>query len=214
MLEIYYELGKIEAFISVGIYREIVSEVYVNLSLKKKQKFKIEDGIHPLLEKSVGNSITIGKKGIVLTGTNMSGKSTFLRMIGINVLFAQTFYFALASEYKAPLLNIVTSISPKDDITLGKSYYLAEVEAILRIINSLDNKVKLLCIIDEIFRGTNPIERISSSTAILNYINNRDAITFVATHDKELTDSLKNSYDFYYFSEYVDCKKGLAFDYK
>lgn len=71
-------------------------------------------------------------------------------MIGINVLFAQTFYFALASEYKAPLLNIVTSISPKDDITLGKSYYLAEVEAILRIINSLDNKVKLLCIIDEI----------------------------------------------------------------
>ena len=214
LLEIYYELGKIEAFISVGIYREIVSESICEPKFEKEAKFKIEDGIHPLLEKPVGNSITIGKKGIFLTGTNMSGKSTFLRMIGINVLFAQTFYFALASEYKAPLLNIVTSISPKDDITLGKSYYLAEVEAILRIINSLDNKVKLLCIIDEIFRGTNPIERISSSTAILNYINNRDAITFVATHDKELTDSLKNSYDFYYFSEYVDCKKGLAFDYK
>lgn len=214
LLELYYELGKIEAFISVGIYREIVNESICEPKFEKEAKFKIEDGIHPLLEKPVGNSITIGKKGIFLTGTNMSGKSTFLRMIGINVLFAQTFYFALASEYKAPLLNIVTSISPKDDITLGKSYYLAEVEAILRIINSLDNKVKLLCIIDEIFRGTNPIERISSSTAILNYINNRDAITFVTTHDKELTDSLKNSYDFYYFSEYVDCKKGLAFDYK
>lgn len=166
------------------------------------------------MENPVSNSIAIEKKGVVLTGTNMSGKSTFLRMIGINVLFAQTFYFTLSSKYEAPFLNIVTSISPKDDVTSGKSYYLAEVEAILRIINASDDKVKPLCIIDEIFRGTNPIERISSSMAILNYINKRDAITLVATHDKELTDSLKNSYNFYYFSEDVDYKKGLSFDYK
>ena len=91
---------------------------------------------------------------------------------------------------------------------------MSEVESIFRIINALDDKVTPLCIVDEIFRGTNPIERTSSSTAILNYINKRSAITFVTTHDKELTHSLKDIYDFYYFSEDVDCEKGLSFDYK
>ncbi|MBS4958549.1 MAG: DNA mismatch repair protein MutS [Clostridium sp.] len=214
LLELYYELGKIEAFISIGIYKEIVIEKIYEPKFVKEIKLKIEDGIHPLLENPVSNSIFIEKKGIVLTGTNMSGKSTFLRMIGINVLLAQTFYFTLSSKYEAPFLNIVTSISPKDDIILGKSYYLSEVESIFRIINALDDKVTPLCIVDEIFRGTNPIERISSSTAILNYINKRSAITFVTTHDKELTHALKDIYDFYYFSEDVDCEKGLYFDYK
>ena len=214
LLELYYELGKIEAFISIGIYKEIVIEKISEPKFVKEIKLKIEDGIHPLLENPVSNSISIEKKGIVLTGTNMSGKSTFLRMIGINVLLAQTFYFTLSSKYEAPFLNIVTSISPKDDIILGKSYYLAEVESIFRIINALDDKVTPLCIVDEIFRGTNSIERISSSTAILNYINKRRAITFVTTHDKELTHALKDIYDFYYFSEDVDCEKGLSFDYK
>lgn len=133
LLELYYELGKIEAFISVGVYKEIVNKRISEPNFVKERKLNIKDGIHPLLEKPVSNSISIEKKGVVLTGTNMSGKSTFLRMIGINVLFAQTFYFTLSSKYEAPFLNIVTSISPKDDVTLGKSYYLAEVEAILKI---------------------------------------------------------------------------------
>ena len=214
LLELYYELGKIEAFISVGIYKEIVNENISKPKFLKEIKLNIENGIHPLLENPVSNSIVIDKKGVVVTGTNMSGKSTFLRMIAINVVFAQTFYFTLSSKYECSFFNLVTSISPKDDVTLGKSYYFAEIEAILKIIRSLDDKVKPLCIIDEIFRGTNPIERVASSIAILNYINKREAITFLATHDKELTDSLINSYDFYYFSEDLDYKKGLYFDYK
>ena len=84
----------------------------------------------------------------------------------------------------------------------------------MRIINSLENYIPTLCIIDEIFRGTNPVERIASSAAILNYINKADAITFVATHDKELTELLKENYDFYYFSEDVNESVGLSFDYK
>lgn len=214
LLELYYELGKIEAYISVGIYKEVVKENISEPIFINETKLNIVDGIHPLLKNPVENSIIIAKKGIVLTGTNMSGKSTFLRMVGINAIFAQIFNFTLSSRYEASFFNVVTSISPNDDVNNGKSYYLAEVEAIHRIINSLEGFVRSLCIIDEIFRGTNPIERISSSTAILNYINKRDAITFVATHDKELTDLLKNKYDFYYFSENVDNKEGLSFDYK
>ncbi|ATD55586.1 MutS-related protein [Clostridium chauvoei] len=78
----------------------------------------------------------------------------------------------------------------------------------------LNKKVPVFCIIDEIFRGTNPVERISSSMSILKYIGETRALTFVATHDRELTDLLKDKYDFYYFSEDVDSNKGLSFDYK
>lgn len=214
LLKLYYELGKLESYISIGIYQEIMNENISNPVFIKETMLEIKDGIHPLISKPIKNSISIDKKGILLTGTNMSGKSTFLRMIGINSIFAQTFYFTLSSKYKSPLLNIVTSISPKDDVNTGKSYYLAEIESILRIIKSLDNPIPSLCIIDEIFKGTNPIERISSSTAILNYINKSNAITFVATHDKELTTLLSNNYDFYYFSENINKNTGLSFDYK
>ena len=90
---------------------------------------------------------------------------------------------------------------------------MAEAEALLRIINALDLELPVFCPIDEIFRGTNPIERISSSAEILTYINSKKSISIVATHDRELTEILKENYDFFYFSEKVD-SKGLNFDYK
>ena len=72
----------------------------------------------------------------------------------------------------------------------------------------------MFCPIDEIFRGTNPIERISTSAEILLYLNKYKTISIVATHDRELVDILKKHYEFYYFSENIDLSKGLSFDYK
>lgn len=214
ILQLFYLVGEIDALISISSYKESHKGAWTTPEFTGATSIKIKNGTHPLIDKSVSNSITLDGKGIVLTGTNMSGKSTFLRMVGINILLAQTFNFALASEYKASFFNIVTSISPKDDINKGKSYYLAEAEAILRIIKALDKDIPVFCLIDEIFRGTNPIERIASSAEILEYINKRDAISVVATHDREITEILKNEFDFYYFSEDIDGKKGLVFDYK
>ncbi|MBW6410729.1 MutS-related protein [Clostridium weizhouense] len=214
ILELYYLVGELDALISISLYQNDNKEKCCTPQFIKENSLKITDGIHPLLKNPVANSLEIFKKGIVLTGTNMSGKSTFLRMISTNILLAQTFNFALAHEYKGCFLNIISSISPKDDITSGKSYYLAEAESILRIIKGSEKEIPVFCPIDEIFRGTNPAERISSSAEILNYINKRNAICIVATHDRELSDILKENYDFYYFSEDVDNKNGLKFDYK
>jgi len=214
ILELYYLVGEIDALASIAIYENSNKGKYTNPKFIKKTSLKIVDGIHPLIKKPVPNSIEISGKGIVLTGTNMSGKSTFLRMISINILLAQTFNFALSQEYEGCFLNLVSSISPKDDIMSGKSYYLAEAESILRILKASEKEIPVFCPIDEIFRGTNPLERISSSAEILNYINRRKAICIVATHDRELSDMLKGNYDFYYFSEDIDCKNGLNFDYK
>ena len=213
-MELYFLVGKLESLISIAVYKHNLKTPYSKPSFVKELSLKIEEGIHPMLKEPIGNTINMKNKGMVLTGTNMSGKSTFLRMVGVNILLAQTFYFTLAKSYEACFFNIVTSISPKDDIESGKSYYMAEAEGILRIIKAMTKDVAVFCPIDEIFRGTNPIERISASAEILSYLSRGKTISIVATHDRELVDILKDSYDFYYFSEKIDKKKGLSFDYK
>ena len=214
ILKLYYIIGEIDALISMASFEMSYEDKISIPNFTEDIRISIEEGIHPLLENPVSNSITIDKKGIILTGTNMSGKSTFLRMISTNILFAQTFNIVFAKNYTACFFNLVTSISPKDDINSGKSYYMAEAESLLRIINALDDDVPVFTTIDEIFRGTNPIERISSSAEILRYINERKGICIAATHDQEISDILKDSYDFYYFSESVSNEHGLNFDYK
>ena len=213
ILDLYYLIGEIESYISIASYKEEIKGKYTKPRFTDEVSINIIEGVHPLIRDAVPNSIKFNKRGIILTGTNMAGKSTFLRMIGLNIILAQTFNFTLTKKYEACFFNIVSSISPSDDVTLGKSYYMAEAEALLRIINALDLDLPVFCPIDEIFRGTNPIERIASSAEILKYINSKDSISIVATHDRELTDILKENYDFFYFSEKVD-SKGLNFDYK
>lgn len=213
ILELYKLLGELEAYISIASYEKELAGKYTKPIFTDEISLKIKDGVHPLIKDAVPNSIEFKRRGIVLTGTNMAGKSTFLRMIGINMIFAQCFNFTLTEKYEASFFNIVSSISPSDDVTQGKSYYMAEAESLLRIINSFKNELPVFCPIDEIFRGTNPIERVSASAEILNYINEQKSISIVATHDRELTDILKEHYEFYYFSEKVDTK-GLSFDYK
>lgn len=212
--ELYDVIGEIDALIAVQGYKEKSDYICTKPEFEENYGFKIIDGSHPLIKNVVGNSIIIDNKGIVLTGTNMSGKSTFLRMIGLNIVLAQSFNFVHAKEYKSEFLNFVSSISPQDDISTGKSYYIAEAESVLRIIHALDGKYKVFCCIDEIFRGTNPIERIAASEEILRYIQKRKSLSIVATHDKELTDLLYESHDFYHFSEDVSETEGLSFDYK
>jgi DNA mismatch repair ATPase MutS len=214
LMELYYTIGELEALISISGYKHNLSHQCVKPKFIKEITLNIKEGIHPIIDNPVANSINIENHGIVLTGTNMAGKSTFLRMLGVNIILAQSFYFVLAKDYEAPFFNIVSSISPNDDLTKGKSFFMAEVEAILRIIKALEKDVPVFCPIDEIFRGTNPIERIAMSAEILKYLNNGKTISIVATHDRELTDILKENYDFYYFSENVDTSSGLSFDYK
>ncbi len=214
ILKLYYLVGEIDALISMASYELSNEDKLSEPCFIDEEKISIKEGIHPLLKNPVPNSIDIEKKGIILTGTNMSGKSTFLRMISTNILFAQTFDIVFAKSYTACFFNLVSSISPKDDINSGKSYYMAEAESILRILKALDKDIPIFTTIDEIFRGTNPIERISTSAEILRYINNKKGICIAATHDKEISEILKDSYDFYYFSETVNSKTGLNFDYK
>lgn len=214
LIKIYSIVGKIDAYISIASYRERLDN-YTSPNFTDNDKYlKLTDAFHPLILDGVPNSIELNKKGVVLTGSNMSGKSTFMRTLGTNILLSQTIYTSLCSEYTGSFFRILSSLSISDDVTQGKSYYLGECNSLLRILNSIEEETPAFCIIDEIFKGTNPIERIASSKEILKYIMDRNALAIVATHDLELAETCNNNYLCYYFCEDVDKTQGLTFDFK
>lgn len=215
LMELYALVGKIEAYISVSSYRTKLKNYSLpNFTDNKNNLFKIENACHPLLEDGIPNSINLNNKGVILTGSNMSGKSTFMRTLALNMLLAQSIYTCLCDDYNASFFRVMSSLSISDDVLSGTSYYLEECNAVLRILNSLDKEVPAFCIIDEIFKGTNPIERIATSKQILKYIMNRNALSIVATHDLELAETCNDKYLKYYFCEDVDENEGLIFDFK
>jgi len=173
----------------------------------------IKDARHPLLPDAVPNSITIRERGITITGSNMAGKTTFLRTLGVNAILAQTIYTCLATSYTANYFRIISLISETDSLIEGKSYYLVQAEQLLRMIRSSEKDVLTLCLIDEPLAGTNSLERIVASFEILRYLFDHKALAVVATHDLELAGKLEFGFKSYHFTDKVD-QEGLSFDFK
>jgi DNA mismatch repair ATPase MutS len=173
----------------------------------------IESIVHPLLEKPLPNSVHLRTGGMLITGSNMSGKTTFLKTIGVNLLFAQTLYFCLAKNFRSSFFNVLTLIGRKDNIIEGKSYYLDEILTLLRIIQAGGQDIPCLCLIDELFRGTNSVERISASAEVLLYLAKKNGLVLASTHDLELTRLVADAYVNYHFQEEID-EHGLSFNYQ
>lgn len=178
-------------------------------------ELKLTDLYHPLVENCVANSIEVrAEQGVLVTGSNMSGKTTFIRAVMINALMSQTLYTSCSRYYQAPLMNLFTSIRMSDDLEEHKSYFQAEARSILDIVNKAGMAGQSsLILIDEIFRGTNTIERIAAAKAILSYLTAQKNFTFVSTHDLELAELLGSGYAVYSFEELV-AETRLIFDYK
>ncbi len=210
---IYRLIGELDALQSVASYRDgLVKYVEPDFS-DKKLLLEINDARHPLLTNPVPNSITIREKGVTITGSNMAGKTTFLRTLGVNTILAQTIYTCLATSYTGNYFRIISLINEADNLIEGKSYYLMEAEHLLRMIKSSEKDILTLCFIDEPLAGTNSSERVIASFEILRYLINHNALVVVATHDLELARKLEFSFKSYHFTDDVD-DKGLKFDFK
>lgn len=197
MLEI---VGYLETMVVVGAYRKSLSHWCVP---KEAQNLNAEEMIHPLLEDAVPNSISTGR-GVLLTGSNASGKSTFLKTVALNAVLAQTLHTCLAKSYAGPFYHIYSSMSLRDDLGNGESYYIVEIKSIKRILDkSHEVEGQVLCFVDEVLRGTNTVERIAASTQILRCLAAEKVTCFAATHDIELAELLKNNYDNYHFEEEI-----------
>ncbi len=169
--------------------------------------------VHPLIVDCVPNSIQVTDRSILLTGSNMSGKTSFIRAVGINVITGLTINTCFAKSMTIPKLRIFSAIRISDDLLNDKSYYFEEVLTIKDMIGNSEIPGSNLFLLDELFKGTNTIERISAGKAVLSALSKNKNIVFVSTHDIELTDMLTDTYELYHFSEIVG-ENNVDFDYK
>jgi len=177
----------------------------------KNTGISMEAVCHPLIENCVSNNFILSKNAI-LTGANASGKSTFMKAVAINAILAQTIHTCVAKSFSMPKLLVMTSMALRDDIVKGESYYVTEVKYLKRMIDSLDTGKKYLFVVDEIFKGTNTMERIAASETVLKYFYERNCHVMVATHDMQLAEIMSDMYDSYHFNSQMQ-DNDILFDY-
>jgi hypothetical protein len=203
IFELARSIGYVDAVISIAYFRAALPYYCVPIN-NGNTIFSIKEGFHPAIANPVPNSFT-QSRGMLITGSNASGKSTFLKMTAINAIFAQTIHTCAAKSYEGDFYRIYSSMSLRDNLGSGESYYIVEIKALKRIMDKIgkndDNPI--LCFVDEVLRGTNTVERIAASTQILDKLSDNSIICFAATHDIELTHLLENKYDNFHFEEEV-----------
>ncbi len=206
-------VGRIDMLISIASLREGLETFCIPEIDKNDNSIRASEIYHPLIPNCTTNNIDVSGKSVLLTGSNMAGKTSFIRTIGLNVITGLTINTCFARFFSAPLVRVFSAIRISDDLLNDKSYYLEEVLTIKEMVGEGENEKTSLFLLDEIFKGTNTVERISAGKAVLSKLAKNGNIVFVSTHDIELADMLSKEYDLYHFSEIVD-KKTVDFDYK
>ena len=211
--DIYRFIGRIDSNLSIAALRKGLATYCLPVIHEKNTKISVKDIYHPLIEDCVSNSIELSDRSILLTGSNMSGKTSFIRTIGLNVISGLTLNTCFAESMSLSRVRVYSAIRISDDLMNDKSYYFEEVLTLKEMIDESARGKSNLFLLDEIFKGTNTVERISAGKAVLSSLSRNDNIVFVSTHDIELTDMLDHEYELYHFSEIVD-DKNIDFDYK
>lgn len=169
---------------------------------------------HPLIptEKRVYNPLSSQTKGeiVLITGSNMSGKTTFLRTIGINVLLANCGAAVCASNMVISPMKIFTSIKNEDSLSDGVSFFYSEVKKLSYILRESE-KVNCIILIDEVLKGTNTRERLIATKSILQRLSEKNSFNYITTHDIEIAKE-NNKYILKHFTEVVENDK-MGFDY-
>lgn len=209
---VFEAVGSFDVALSVARWRASLESWCKPVFTEPAKRICVRRLVHPLLDEPVANDLDVDGAGVLITGSNMSGKTTFVRAVGVNVVLAQALDTALAESYEAPELVVRASIGRNDDLQSGKSYYLAEVESIGRLVAAAGGDRQQLFLIDEIFRGTNTTERVAAGRAVLAWLTRGNDIVLVATHDLELLDLLDGQYQPFHFREQVVGDE-LLFDY-
>ena len=219
LLRVVAAMGELDAAISTASFRAGCGDWARPRFRQPEQGAELVDLRHPLVPDAVPNTVSLtAGRGLLITGSNMSGKSTLLRTIGTNAVLAQTLNTCLASSYDAPVFAVRSCIGRSDDIASGKSYYIAEVEALLELIEASTDDGARLFLLDELFRGTNAVERVAAGQAVLLELLS-DArrpnphVAIAATHDGELVDLLPDRYAAFHFGDAIG-PEGLTFDHR
>jgi len=216
---LFETFGFLDSMISCASFRRLLGTwckpVLTNThksDCESKQPFlSVEAVYHPMIDNAVPNSIATDNC-VLLTGSNASGKSTFIKTIAINAILSQTINTAICKSYHASFFRIASSMALTDNLLGNESYYIVEIKSLKRILDHSNEEIPLLCFIDEVLRGTNTLERIAASSTILSALSKNHCICFAATHDLELTSILESRYQNYHFQEQIT-NGNILFDY-
>lgn len=219
-LNSWYE---IEALVSIAGYADLHPHLtFPEIKTPSNQPILefLEVG-HPLIpcQDRVANDFPLGSMGefVLITGSNMSGKSTFLRTVGINVILALAGCPVTARKMSTVPFRLFTSMTINDSLSDGISFFYAEVRRLKLLLDALDlnHHLPLLFLIDEIFRGTNNRERQIGSFAYTQSLTGKFGTGFLSTHDLELTNLAKENpfISNFHFKEQI-INGQMVFDYK
>ncbi len=213
--ELYEVVGYLDALCAAASFRALLGEggyCVPELLAESVPVYDAKELYHPMLDNPVKNSIR-ANRSVLLTGSNASGKSTFLKSVALNAILAQTVHTVSAKSYRASYFQVLSSMALRDNMQGNESYFIVEIKSLKRIYEAAQAPVCTLCFVDEVLRGTNTVERIAASREVLSGLaGSGRTICFAATHDIELTYLLESDCDNYHFEETVTDDK-VEFDY-
>ncbi|MBE6023377.1 MAG: mannonate oxidoreductase [Cellulosilyticum sp.] len=212
-------IGEVETLVSLAVIGRVKTTYsFPTITEHKGPEFEFKNMKHPLIaeEKAVGNDLRMSETTCIITGSNMSGKTTFLRSIGVNLALAYAGGPVVAEEFSTSYMEIFTSMRIEDRVDKGISTFYAELLRIKEMIEYSNRHLPMLVLIDEIFKGTNSADRILGATETIKKLGKPWLNVMVTTHDFELcnlAEENRRKTVNYHFEEYYEDNQ-IRFDYK
>jgi DNA mismatch repair ATPase MutS len=183
-------LGELEALCSLATLAYGDPAAHMPEVLPAGAELAAQGLCHPLLphESRVSNDVRVAGPGcaLIVTGSNMAGKSTLLRAVGLDVALALCGGPVCAESMRVPLVRLRASMRAEDSLQEGASYFVAELNKLRRVVQDAQEQPPVLFLLDELLRGTNAHARQVGSRAVLMHLLDRSAMGLVATHDAAL----------------------------
>ncbi|MEJ0087222.1 MAG: hypothetical protein WDO72_16240 [Pseudomonadota bacterium] len=208
--QVFLQVGSLDADIAIASWLQRIP-AHCLPAITSEKTIEFIDGFHPLLAAPVANSVALRGQSALVVGTNMAGKTTFIKMVGANIILGRTLGMCFASAAVIPRSKVMASIRAEHSIESGKSHFFAELERILAFVQGAERDGRDVFLIDELFRGTNTPERIAAGKAVLESLG-AHAQVLVTTHDVELQNLLGPSFLAFHFVENPDLPE--VFDYR
>jgi hypothetical protein len=210
LAQVFLLVGSLDADIAISSWLQRI-RAHCRPVITTGKKIELIDGFHPLLAAPVANSIALREQSALVVGTNMAGKTTFIKMVGTNLILGRTLGVCFATTAVLPQSKVMALIRAEHSVESGKSHFFAELERILLFVQSAERDGRGVFIIDELFSGTNTPERVAAGKAVLESLG-AHAQVLVTTHDIELQHLLGASFLTFHFVE--DPELPEVFDYR
>jgi MutS-like protein len=186
----YFLIANLDFNLSLNTLKKKEENVICTPVFNDKAILSFNNLIHPLIDNCIGNSIDVNDEIIMVTGSNLAGKSTFLKAIAINLILGKSLNICFAKSASLNNLDVYSSFKISDDLFNAKSFFNVELDVIKTIVDNSDSKSIVL--LDEPFKGTNSSERMALNISVLKYLYKKKCKIILTTHDVKLFSYISN----------------------